>query len=227
MPGASLALFADLGVCHVQKSSVTICVLPAPFRWGATRFKMLGDHAPIIISIHALRVEGDDADDGAVQKAPADFYPRPPGGGRPLSASPSIWKRSAFLSTPSGWRATLYPNRQKYGIQISIHALRVEGDEGTNGDGTEGRNFYPRPPGGGRRTTYIKAKCVRPISIHALRVEGDCYDTGLPRGCPPISIHALRVEGDGALRRRTRAQKISIHALRVEGDVVFLLPRRS
>ena len=252
MPGASLALFADLGVCHVQKSSVTICVLPAPFRWGATRFKMLGDHAPIIISIHALRVEGDDADDGAVQKAPADFYPRPPGGGRPLSASPSIWKRSAFLSTPSGWRATLYPNRQKYGIQISIHALRVEGDEGKNGDGTEGRNFYPRPPGGGRRTTYIKAKCVRPISIHALRVEGD---RGLRRSIrlPPVEFlstpsgwratYTSSIEPDdppnfyprppgGGRRGFSFAAAImswiSIHALRVEGDrrsSVSLLPR--
>ena len=33
--------------------------------------------------------------------------------------------------------------------------------------------FYPRPPGGGRRT--IKANCPGDdeISIHALRVEGD------------------------------------------------------
>ena len=56
------------------------------------------------ISIHALRVEGDERQrkqDGHVH----DFYPRPPGGGR---HSLSFFKgcHSLFLSTPSGWRAT-------------------------------------------------------------------------------------------------------------------------
>ena len=149
MPGASLALFADLGACHVQKSSVTICVLPAPFRWKATRFKMLGDHAPIIISIRALRVEGDPA--AALGCLPtAHFYPRPPGGGRRFhqcnrSAAGRIsihalrvegdflfWRSpgvcNQFLSTPSGWRATVNPFFVQRQREISIHALRVEGD---------------------------------------------------------------------------------------------------
>ena len=56
-------------------------------------------------------------------------------------------------------------------------------------------DFYPRPPGGGRRTKYLKAKCVSPISIHALRVEGDLYKLR-QIGVDVISIHALRVEGD-------------------------------
>ena len=58
--------------------------------------------------------------------------------------------------------------------QISIHALRVEGDQ-----------RYDQSTG---------SRCD--ISIHALRVEGD---TGVqnPAGrARPISIHALRVEGD-------------------------------
>ena len=130
MPGASLALFADWGACHVQKSSDTICVLPTPFRWGATRFKMLGDHAPIIISIHALRVEGDlrntvsaltsgisihalrvEGDDQQQQPFAivGYFYPRPPGGGRQRGA---------------------------------IMFLRVD-------------YFYPRPPGGGRLLFFM------------------------------------------------------------------------
>ena len=58
MSGASLALFADLGACHVQKSSVTICVLPAPFRWRATEVDFIVQHR-IGVSIRALRVEGD------------------------------------------------------------------------------------------------------------------------------------------------------------------------
>ena len=57
------------------------------------------------ISIHALRVEGDtvwqlDAQDDT------DFYPRPPGGGRQL-ARDCYHCALAFLSTPSGWRATV------------------------------------------------------------------------------------------------------------------------
>ena len=57
----------------------------------------------------------------------ADFYPRPPGGGRPLD--PSARKaRRAFLSTPSGWRATDRLSAGSLELPISIHALRVEGD---------------------------------------------------------------------------------------------------
>lgn len=58
MPDASLTLFADLGACHVQKSSVTICVLPAPSGWRVTLGRAVG-HLQIEISIHALRTEGD------------------------------------------------------------------------------------------------------------------------------------------------------------------------
>ena len=56
------------------------------------------------ISIHALRVEGD-----LVALMSFDsiryFYPRPPGGGRHLTAVAVVLHR-VFLSTPSGWRAT-------------------------------------------------------------------------------------------------------------------------
>ena len=38
--------------------------------------------------------------------------------------------------------------------QISIHALRVEGDNGSADRGNERANFYPRPPSGGRRSTF-------------------------------------------------------------------------
>lgn len=103
MPGVSLALFADLGACHVQKSSVTICVLPAPFRWKATGTGMSMQTA-VQISIHALRVEGDHLPLSFLHTV-LYFYPRPPDGGRrtPLHACSQF---PVFLSTPSGWRAT-------------------------------------------------------------------------------------------------------------------------
>ena len=39
------------------------------------------------------------------------------------------WQRIEFLSTPSGWRATLHEYGQHKAMAISIHALRVEGDK--------------------------------------------------------------------------------------------------
>ena len=86
------------------------------------------------ISIHALRVEGDSS--FRLQSFLSNyFYPRPPGGGRLVLEEhrPSV---TQFLSTPSGWRATLtlcYQRALTY--IISIHALRVEGDS------KNGQNF--------------------------------------------------------------------------------------
>ena len=79
-----------------------------------------------MISIHALRMEGDGAD-RAGQGRGQDFYPRPPHGGRPVSDSRQHHP-PAFLSTPSAWRATI--------------VLISDADE---------FHFYPRPPHGGRQ----------------------------------------------------------------------------
>ena len=103
------------------------------------------------ISIHALRVEGDYHWDNHRRVRPDHFYPRPPGGGRPLHglaaeaknkflSTPSGWRATTssaisnilsgvFLSTPSGWRATEARQTIAGTVPISIHALRVEGDD--------------------------------------------------------------------------------------------------
>ena len=60
------------------------------------------------------------------------------------------------------------------GKNISIHALREEGDFHLN----------------------AVCCCFFPISIHALREEGDVRDYVRARACQYISIHALREEGD-------------------------------
>ena len=78
------------------------------------------------ISIHALRVEGD------------------------MEPCISTDYATAFLSTPSGWRATYRFNYELDGCDISIHALRVEGDTGLRISDCLALNFYPRPPGGER-----------------------------------------------------------------------------
>ena len=79
-----------------------------------------------------------------------------------------------FLSTPSARRATEDLVEAGRISQISIHALREEGD----------RNVCPP----GSRSWEI--------SIHALREEGD-EDLIEPEAVErKISIHALREEGD-------------------------------
>ena len=108
-------------------------------------------------------------------------------------------------------------------------------------DATTGlKDFYPRPPRGGRpsrlpqtyteyiflstpsarrATTNLKNKSeYGVISIHALREEGDNQRLFMLILLYGISIHALREEGDAVRRKTKTALEISIHALREEGD---------
>ena len=59
------------------------------------------------------------------------------------------------------------------GVEISIHALREEGDETRGAPSGPGRHFYPRPPRGGRLDCGHVGHNAVHISIHALREEGD------------------------------------------------------
>ena len=79
------------------------------------------------ISIHALREEGDGGILFRPVMAADDFYPRPPRGGRRIpGAAPADGRQ--FLSTPSARRATLEIGGSVFLPDISIHALREEGD---------------------------------------------------------------------------------------------------
>ena len=146
------------------------------------------------------------------------FYPRPPRGGRrshnkgtgpPSAISIHALREEGdvafesmrpfldeFLSTPSARRATGRQERRRPRL----------------------RDFYPRPPRGGRPSTMGPKSNAGEISIHALREEGDCHRqvlrqrhndfyprpprggrrtaAGLARPSSRISIHALREEGD-------------------------------
>ena len=107
------------------------------------------DNAVRPISIHALREEGDLRRHRLPQTAANHFYPRPPRGGR-RSSSKGNGKACKFLSTPSARRATVRQSRLSGSHQISIHALREEGDTSTRSMTTSTSYFYPRPPRGGR-----------------------------------------------------------------------------
>ena len=86
-----------------MSSASSLKFLSTPSGWRATDVAIDDRHCARI-SIHALRVEGDISVSLIIFR-PFNFYPRPPGGGRP-----------EVLPKGAG----------RHGI--SIHALRVEGD---------------------------------------------------------------------------------------------------
>ena len=114
----------------------------------------------LIISIHALREEGDALGD-LPKNALVNFYPRPPRGGRRAGIPPSM-RVSEFLSTPSARRAT-YPQRASP---------------------PQPCDFYPRPPRGGRRTvsgntiqageflSTPSARRATPACAHPVKLQG-------------------------------------------------------
>ena len=123
-----------------------------------------------------------------------DFNPLPPHGGRQQERH--IEQLSAtFQSTPSAWRETFFSSAVRRRENISIHSLRMEGDDGNRITSqtqahfnplpphggrlflfrrkTERKHFNPLPPHGGRRPQARQQELNRHISIHSLRMEGD------------------------------------------------------
>ena len=133
-----------------------------------------------------------------------NFYPRPPRGGRPgldgavaghtvFLSTPSARRATTkertnariveFLSTPSARRATVELTVEQHKPEISIHALREEGDRVWIIEEGAAEYFYPRPPRGGRRLCFPFAAPDVIISIHALREEGDRLQVAESAGC--------------------------------------------
>ena len=78
-----------------------------------------------------------------------------------------------FLSTPSARRATIPRYFDKKYEEISIHALREEGDLG-NTAALSVTTIFLSTPSARRATHYIcTMEDETGISIHALREEGD------------------------------------------------------
>ena len=87
-------------------------------------------------------------------------------------------KALLFLSTPSARRATKALTDVASDTDISIHALREEGDSQKTEERGQHIYFYPRPPRGGRRWSFCAGLALHQISIHALREEGDDLSPG-------------------------------------------------
>ena len=116
-----------------------------------------------IISIHALRGEGDEAQE-QLTLITAEFQSTP-SVGRATRMSRIENPAKKFQSTPSVGRATEIDRDYEAFSGISIHALRGEGD-------------YWRQ--------YDIIKTMK-ISIHALRGEGDCKNIQI---CNAMLVHS-------------------------------------
>ena len=182
---------------------------PRPPRGGRPHWQA-GWRCLCTISIHALREEGD-----AIKAAYPDAFVR-------FLSTPSARRATdcgyientdavKFLSTPSARRATsmggvsisIYPQISIHALReegddldrradhcvcgISIHALREEGDVEMMSFCMAHLHFYPRPPRGGRHSNPPPTAWEARISIHALREEGDVATPRLK--CAPLNFY--------------------------------------
>ena len=82
------------------------------------------------------------------------------------------------------------------------------------------RNFYPRPPRGGRPPATTPSPFPYAISIHALREEGDRQRfLRVVQGVEFLSTPSAR-RATSSTGTTTPDSTISIHALREEGDAL-------
>ena len=92
---------------------------------------------------------GDDGPLFPLRSGTWDFYPRPPYGGR-LVLGAADGQAVAFLSTSPVWGTTRLWNPSTPPATISIHVPRMGDDTRSVIMMKSKRNFYPRPPYGGR-----------------------------------------------------------------------------
>ena len=150
-----------------------------------------------------------------------------------------------FQSTPSVWRETLSGFHSFQCFTISIHSLRMEGDNCSHRVTLQNVHFNPLPPYGGRperrclamkrfkfqstpsawretsRERGIEKSCK--ISIHSLRMEGDMATSYVPSGTSLFQSTPSAWRETEIVPTLRLSKYISIHSLRMEGDVSFLL----
>ncbi len=135
----------------------------------------------------------------------ADFYPRPPGGGRLSFSSHSSHGVSISIHAlrVEGDRFALV---KIFVFIISIHALRVEGDSPIPCFQGRQKRFLSTPSGW-RATKAFLIDSVEEygISIHALRVEGDHQHSTRIR--PRCNFYP-RPPGGGRQQKRTKFSSV-------------------
>ena len=212
--------------------------LPAPSARRATEHTVVLV-CSCVISIHALREEGDPGRDRR-RRWSGHFYPRPPRGGRHAGEALRVGSviisihalreegdlirllcmanSAIFLSTPSARRATAQLAALTAELEDFYPRPPRGGRPSTPPPWSSVAHFYPRPPRGGRPALPGDLLVLFFISIHALREEGD---GGTP-GARLCAAHFYpRPPRGGRLPFMPIPQQresISIHALREEGD---------
>ena len=169
------------------------------------------------ISIHVPRV-GDDGSSVVLVHSPANFYPRPPRGGRHGNATYTAISLE-FLSTSPAWGTTyVFHNATSIHVDISIHVPRVGDDGQRNGAVLPSRRFLSTSPAWGTTPASFPVTHGVDISIHVPRV-GDDNSAFSPFG--DLSEFLSTSPAWGTTRRRslpTQPARISIHVPRVGDD---------
>ena len=196
------------------------------------------------ISIHALREEGDDLQD--IRNKGEKIFLSTPSARRATATLLRIAKAQniSIHALREEGDYTYWPEDDQTG-KISIHALREEGDAAYRDDGHGHRNFYPRPPRGGRRP--LKCGLLAIIDFYPRPPRGGRrarYFSACGSWVflsTPSARRATLVKGSkyflraflstpSARRATTFSERsicikaISIHALREEGDTCTGLP---
>ena len=174
-------------------------------------------HPQRTISTHALREEGDYWQRSHTIFG-ADFYPRPPRGGRLIvQVEQAVDDIDFYPRPPRGGRREMAGCKERLPTFLPTPSARRATKTFTHVDTRS--EFLPTPSA--RRATLSRAQLARQIAIstHALREEGDGRQPRprgrlrhfyprpprggrqWPAGCGAhsytISTHALREEGDG------------------------------
>ena len=141
---------------------------------GGGRPEGCGHRLPAFaISIHALRVEGDWPSRSWAARCSPVFLSTPSGWRATLMMQLDFMFQELFLSTPSGWRATTRI------VLCQAHFVFLSTPSGwratcSMADRARNSEFLSTPSGWRATRTSICSSFARIISIHALRVEGDC-----------------------------------------------------
>ena len=176
----------------------------------------------------------------ACDRLPCQYFnPRPPWGGRRFPLQ-SCCRLKVFQSTPSVGRATPSVRRSLRRKEISIHALRGEGDVFCLYIDIKLYHFNPRPPWGGRPSSSCK-KDTASLNFNPRPPWGG-RPSFLLTSKPDTSFQSTPSVGRATSRTRIRQcvetfqstpsvgratdkattgiiiERISIHALRGEGD---------
>ena len=171
-----------------------------------------------VISIHALREEGDPGHSAALPTAPR-FLSTPSARRATLMALPSLSRMAYFYPRPPRGGRRQAVLRRMRPPDISIHALREEGNRALTGTSAVVSKFLSTPSA--RRATRLG---------EALRARNGFLSTPSARRATEALANYRQMNEEDFYPRpprggrlaeqaaKTAAEMISIHALREEGD---------